>query len=203
MTPLLSAKGIYSVLPPFELSVGGIYECIALRKYDDLVELGVDVYEEYYLPHSITEVAYKEDVEAGVVLVTLVDQHGQYLYIPDSYITGYPNQEDLTYHHVVLGMSMGPLPDTVSLDFLKQQLAEKASEVIGLTPLITSNFVPMVGSINQEQHDIMEAARQLRISERKTDAVKLAEAEQKADVAEERAALLTQMCIDAGLIEVN
>ena len=96
ITPPLLAKGRYTVRAPFEVKETSIYTCIALRKFEDIVELGEDVYQTYYQPFGLTTAVYQLDVRAGAVIVTLQDPYGEVLYIPDTYILTYPNMGDIT-----------------------------------------------------------------------------------------------------------
>lgn len=200
ITPPLLAKGRYTVRAPFEVKETSIYTCIALRKFEDIVELGEDVYQTYYQPFGLTTAVYQLDVRAGAVIVTLQDPYGEVLYIPDTYILTYPNMGDITYHHVVVSVSLGPLPTTVPLDYLKQQMASIASDVTGVDAIVREHIAPTIGAVTPTQHEILEAARVLRVTNRETDRAKVLAAAARTQLLEERIRVLEEVIREAGLV---
>lgn len=201
LTPPLLAKGRYTLKAPYSAKETVIYTCIALRKFDDITELGEDVYETYYQPVSLTQNDYKADYNLGAVIVTLQDPYGEVIYVPDTYILSYPNMGDVAYNHVVLSVSMGPIPNYLPLDYVKQQMSAIASDIIGVDAVVREHIAPSIGAITPTQHEILEAARTARVTNRETDRAKvLANAAQVAEL-QQRIAILEQIIIDAGIVQ--
>lgn len=200
VTPPLLAKGRYTVRSPFSVKETTIYTCIALRKFEDIVELGEDVYATYYQPFGLTTSQYQRDVRLGAVIVSLQDPFGEVLYIPDTFILTYPNMGDITYHHVVISVSLGPIPTTVPLDYLRQQMSSIASDVIGVDAITREHLAPTVGAVTPTQHEILEAARVLRITNRETDRAKVLAAAAQTAILEERIRVLEQVIREAGIV---
>jgi len=174
LTPPLNATGRFTVSTPFDTVVFETvaYQAVALRRFDDIVELGEDVYTKYYKPFGLSENVFRQDSRANVVIVSLMNPSGEITYVPDSYILRYPNQGDVKYNHVVLSVSLGILPDFLDLSFIKQQLASVASDTIGVVGAVKEHVAGTVGTVTPEQHELMEVARIARITNRKTDRAK-------------------------------
>lgn len=200
ITPPLQAKGRYTVKPPYTVQETVIYTCIALRKFVDIEEKGVDVFKEYYQPVGLDQATYREDARAGAVIVTLVDPYGNYLYIPDTYITQYPNMGDIPYNHVVLAVSIGAIPDYVPLDNLKQGISELVSNMVGSENEVQEFVTPSRNQPTAEQHEAAEAARLAAITMRETTHALLLQEQQKTIALQQEVAVLTQIIIDAGIV---
>lgn len=200
LTPPLHAKGRYVVESPFVTKETTIYTCIALRKFEDITELGEDVYELYYAPFGLTSAVYNADKRIDAVIVTLQDAYGNVLYIPDTYILSYPFMGDVTYNHVVISVSMGPIPNYLTLDHLKSQMGSIASDIIGVDAIVKEHIAPTIGAVTPIQHEVMEAARALRVTNRKTDRAKVLEDSATITLLEEKVRVLEQIITDAGLV---
>lgn len=200
LTPQLMATGVYTLRTPFTASSTTIYKCIALRKFDDIVELGEDVYSEYYSPVGLDQNVYQSDAAAGAVIVTLQDSSGGVIYVPDTYIASYPQSNDVSYSHVILSVSMGPLPDNLDLEYVKQQMSAVASDIIGVDALVKEHVAPTVGIVTPDMHSTLEAARLLRVTNRETDRAKVIANQAHIDSLEEKIRVLEQVIIDAGLL---
>lgn len=202
LTPPLNATGRFTAAAPFDTVVFETvaYQAVALRRFDDIVELGEDVYAKYYQPFGLTEIQFKQDERNSVVLVSLMNPSGEIVYVPDSYILSYPNQGDVKYNHVVLSVSLGILPDFLDLTFAKQQLASIASDTIGVNAAVKEHIAPTVGSVTPDQHELMEVARIARITNRRTDRAKALEAQAQITALQQRILALETIITEAGLL---
>lgn len=202
LTPPLNATGRFTVAAPFDTVVFETvaYQAIALRRFTDIVELGEDVYDKYYAPFGLTEAQFKQDERASVVLVSLMNPSGEIAYVPDSYILSYPNQGDVKYQHVVLSVSLGPLPDYLPLDFAMSQLSSIASDTIGVNAVVKQHVAPTVGTVTPDQHELLEVARTARITNRKTDRARALEAVNQVAILQQRIAALETIIEEAGLL---
>ncbi len=202
LTPPLNATGRFTVAAPYDTLVfdNVPYQAVALRRFDDIVELGEDVYVQYYQPVGLSETDYKRDLRDSVVIVSLMNPSGVIVYAPDSYITSYPNQGDVKYQHVVLSVSLGPLPQHLALDYAMSQIGSIASDTIGVTPTVKLHVAPTTGAITSDQHELLEVARIARITNRKTDRANALKAQADLVLAQQRIAALETIIIEAGLL---
>lgn len=201
MTPPLNATGRFILREPFVAKETTVYQCIALRKFDDLVELGSNIFEDYYEPFGLSLNDFRNDDRVDAVIVTLMEPTGEIIYVPDTYIVSYPNMGDVTYQRIVLSIGMGPIPSFLPLEHLQSQIVGLVSDVIGVDGDVRLHAAPALGAVSPEQHEIMEAARANRIVRRGTDRAKLLEEQTKVTQLQERVQVLEQIIIEAGLLE--
>lgn len=198
LTPPLWAKGRYTVNSPFTVSPSTIYQCIALRNFDDIVKENEDVYARYYKPFGIDENTYRAHDRNNAIIVTLVDEFGVALYIPSPYIASFPNMGDVPYKRMIMSVDLGPLPDYVDLTYLDDMVSNMVTETVGVAdPKINVHVAPAKNAVSSEQHDTLEAARTAAITNNQTyKALYLAEKERTAAL-EERVQILTDALIAA------
>ena len=200
MTPPLNATGRFILRDPFIAKETTVYRCIALRKFDDLVEIGANIFEDYYQPVGLSVTDFQNDDRVDAVIVTLMDPSGEVIYVPDTYIVSYPNMGDVTYHRIVLSIGMGPIPSFLPLEHLQSQISGMVSDVIGVDSDVRIHAAPALGAVSPEQHEIMEAARANRINRRGTDRARFLQEQNKVTALQERVQILEQIILEAGLL---
>lgn len=199
-TPPLHAKGFYQVATPFLLQANTLYECAAIRDYQDLIQAGVDIYAVYYQPVGLTQQNYQDDLAAGANIITLMSDNAPVIRLPDTYITAYPDMGNVVYNQVVISLSLGPLPDGLDLTFAKQQIGAAASAVIGLEPTVNVHIAPSTGTISQAEADANEIARQAAIANRTTDTAKLLACQAQLIATQQQYAALIELCKAKGVL---
>lgn len=158
-TPAMYARGVYTANMPWDIPNTKVFKCVAIRGFDDLVALGIDVFKTYYEPKGLTTTEYTADKSVSATIVTLESDTGDFIYIPDTYIASYPDQTNVVCQHVVLSVSLGVLPDYLDLSFVSQQIGNLVSDVIGVTPEVKTNIAASSGLLTPEQFHVLEAAR--------------------------------------------
>ncbi len=176
LIPPINAKGFFTLKSPWSLPANAVYECIAVREFADFTSIGEDVYSLVYEPRELERSVYEIDRNNDEKIVTLASATRPTIYVPSSYITGYPAMDNVAYSHVVVSASLGALPDQLDLTFLQDQLAGVISDVVGVTTEVHLNLAPSDSYISASQHATLEAARQDAIASRTTDRAKLIEA---------------------------
>jgi hypothetical protein len=201
--PQIGIKGRWEVKSPFATKPGLLYTLGAIRTFIDIENNGVNVFETYYGPMTISQAVYNDDRRKGVMILTLLSDTDAPLYIPSSFVTSYPSLDSKPYHHVVLSASCGALPVTASLDFLVTQVAKVISDTIGVVPTINIGVVPLLSVVTPEEHETNEAKREAAISNRTTDYARLAEEQRKNALLSQRLAVaesIIKKLKDQGLI---
>lgn len=184
VTPGIRLRGRYILKTPWVANPGKVYECEAIRSFDDLAKLGVDPYETFYLPAGLVNgqpydsVTFSFDAErqADANIVTLRSDDGEYLYVPDTYILSIPNMGGVKYDQVVLSVNLSAIPGYLDLSPLKTDLANRVSQIIGISTTVEENRVASSNQPSSAAHDAAEAARTAAISVFKTDHMLLQEA---------------------------
>lgn len=202
LTPALNSRGRFVVASPYDQDIRGttIYTCIALRKFEDLAQLGENIYRRYYQPFGLSPEIFERDQRDRVVIVSLQDNVGNIRYVPDSYVLSFPNQGDTAYSHLVISTSLGPLPSYVDVAFLQQQIASLVSDLIGVEPEVHVDVVPMLESVTPEQHEVLEAARLSRIETRTTDRARFIDANRRVIGLQEQVNVMKQYLVDNNLL---
>lgn len=200
MTPPLNAKGVYTVNAPFALAPNTLYSCKAIRSYQDLQAAGVDVYSLYYEPNSLTQSDYQSDFAAGANIITLMSDTSVTVRVPDTYIAAFPSMNNVPYAEVIMSLSLGPLPAAINLDFVSQQLADVASNTIGVTPTVSVFLQPVTGVMTQEQSSAAETARQAAITNRTTTYAQLLAAQSALASLQAKYTTLSSLAVSKGIL---
>jgi hypothetical protein len=200
LTPPLHTKGRYTLKDPFVTDLATLYTCAAVRTFRDIKERGYDPFNEFYEPMGLTEVDYNLDVSKNASIVTLVSDSQPIIYVPDTYILSYPNQQLVPYKHIVLSVSLGLVPDYVDYTFLRNQIAGLVSDVIGVEPIVELHVAPTNDSLSSEEHDILETTRQAAINLRTTDRANVLNLQRQNTALVERLQTLEQILKNEGLI---
>lgn len=198
--PPIGTRGRYELESPFSADGDVLYTCGAIRSFKDIENSGKRVYETYYEPFDLAESDYRTDRDNDELIVTLLSGSQAPIYVPSSYIRSYPDQSQRNYQHVVLSASVGPLPDDMDLTFAEDQVASALSDVIGLTPDVNVNVMPLTESVSPEEHESREAAREAAIDNRTTDRARRLELEDQVNRQAQRLEFLEQLVKDEGLI---
>lgn len=199
-TPPIDRYGRYQLRNPWSADPGKVYICEAIRSYPDCEERGLDVLNDIYIANGLTESEYNDDLAVDPNIITIMADDGETIYVPDTYVASYPNMADITYSHVVLSASIGPLPDYVPLAVLQSKISSLCSDVIGQAPEVNINKAPHAGAITPDQHEGMEAARTAAITIRETDHTLLMQARTELQAKDQIIEDLTQILEDNGLV---
>lgn len=155
------------------MPANSVYECIAVRDFADFTDLGVDVFDLVYKPHNVPREKYQADQVAGAKIVTLASRTRPNMYIPTTYLTGYPLMDNVAYSHVVMGISMGAIPDSMDLTYLKDQITTAVASVTGVQATVEVNVAPSDNYMTAAQHANWMQARQDAITNSETDLARL------------------------------
>lgn len=184
VTPSIRMRGRYTLKAPWVADPAKVYECEAIRSFDDLEKIGTNVYETFYLPAGLmngevyagSTFSFEAEKQADVNIVTLRSQNGDYIYVPDSYILSIPDMSGVQYSQMILSVNLGPLPDYLSLAALKTDVGNRVSAMIGATATVIEHRAPSTNQPTSAEHDVLEAARAAAITTIKTDYMLLQEA---------------------------
>lgn len=162
-TPAIGASGKFVLKLPWLADANTTYEVLAIRSFDDIYKLGDDVYTIYYKPMGLVEglagFNFKQEVARKPNIVTLKGNNGSIVYVPDTYIAGYPVLGNVLYHHVIITASLGALPEQLDLSILKDDIENLIESRIGASTTAKIMTAPASNQPNAEQHVALEAAR--------------------------------------------
>lgn len=208
-TPPLESKGKISLRAPWSANPNVLYTCKALRAFDDIYKSGRDVYTVYYVPMGLTNNSttytpspfdFESERRDNVLIVTLVGDNGDVIYVPDSFIGTQPDATEVVYSHIVLSASIGAVPDNLDLSALKTQIANLIQGTLGLTPTIQESRLPSLNNPTTVQHAIMEGARIGGITLTETDRARAERLQADATLIRNQVTTLTQILRDNNLL---
>ena len=170
LTPPYGARGIYTLGGPWATQAPPqvVYTCIAIRSFEDIYNENLDVFGTYYQPMGLTQTAFTADTAANANIITLQADSkdptqlfggSSTIYVPDTYITSYPNQAVYTYQRIVLSADLGSLPDTLDCTELSNQVSTLCSNLIGVNAAVLINKAPTTNSVTATENAALEAAR--------------------------------------------
>jgi hypothetical protein len=200
ITPPLAARGIYQLRQPWEVSAAKVYTCQAIRSFQDIYELGEDVYRRYYEPKGLSQSVFNADQQAHTAIITLISDDFDIVYVPDTYIVSYPDLGVVNYQRVVLSVDFGVLPDFLDLDYIRQEMETVGSKIIGKEPEVKEAVAPVSGAVTPTEHQVLEASRLANIEFRTTDRAKYLHQLQLNSDLIERLQTLEQLVIDNNLL---
>lgn len=145
MTPPLAARGIYQLRQPWEVPASKVYTCQAIRSFQDIYEMGEDVYRRYYEPYGLSRGDFNDDEQVNAAIVTLISDDFDIVYVPDTYIASYPDMGVVNYQRVILSVDFGILPDFLNLDYIRQEMGTVGSKILGKEPEVKEAVAPTSG----------------------------------------------------------
>lgn len=169
VTPPLGAFGAYTLKAPWTTVANISYKCVSLRRVEEIVKSGKDVFETFYAPMGLDLTVANADILQGVVFVGLLGGDGSRIYVPDTYIESYPDQSAVTYDYTVMSVDLGPQPSDMDLTSLIDEFKAIASNHTGID---LENILVHIGRaksntmMTQEQYVAASEARQLKIADR-------------------------------------
>lgn len=132
LTPPLGVFGKFTLKAPWDTATNISYRCVSLRRVEEFVKTGKDIFETVYKPAGLTKAQADADIELGVVIVGLLGTNGSRIFVPDTHVLSYPDQSAVTLSYTVLSIDLGPQPSNMDLTVLSEELALKASEISGV-----------------------------------------------------------------------
>lgn len=199
--PALGASGIWKLKAPFDTSLllNVSYTCQSIRFLSEAVASGIDVFEEIYVPKSIDRTVYDTHVTEGISLIVLVSDVGDTYIIPSPYIDGWPSSDVVPY--VVMGavIVLGAIPNTLDPSFLTPILQNTVKSYLGFNSEVEYVTMSDVTSIRFSEHEALEAARKLNITDDNSDYARRLKAESDLMTARETIQKLQQFIIDSGI----
>lgn len=183
IVPELGAKGEYRLGAPFDkaLMVQTPYVCAAVRSLEDFIANGEDPFESFYVTNGLTEEDYDRDLVSGVSIVSLQSEGGEWVYVPSSYILSYPGYNGIRYTAVVIGVSIGAVPDTLDLSGLTSQVKDLVYHTIGTEAEIKTVVVSQPALVERSDHEKLELIRKAKITIYKSKDAEIAELRTQVD----------------------
>jgi hypothetical protein len=169
--PQVGVKGVWTLLTPFQslLTPNIAYKCLAIRSLQDIIAGGGDPQTLYYTPNNLSSQVYQTDLANGVNILTLQNDSGITVYVPDSYLTTFPDIGGVPYNVVVLTINLGAIPESTDLTYLNSKISDAVQDNLG----VSATIIPVVASattiVSNDADATFQAARQTAIANNQTD----------------------------------
>lgn len=197
--PPLKVKGIFELVSPWAADPSKLYTCMALRKFEEIENDGVDIVALYYEPFGLEESDYQESITAGAVLVTLLSSDDEYIYVPSNYIASFPTVGNINYQYTVLSVPLF-IPDSLQLDALVADIVDVTKQVTGVDVSVKTNTLASTTIVSAAQHDAFEAARAAAVAARTSPYLRIQELESLVSKKDQIIAIMQKKLKDAGLL---
>lgn len=207
----LKARGRFKVREPFRVSETLDYTVIAIRSFADMYRLGTNPYTTVYTPVGLTDgmvlnghtFNFADEENRGINIVTLSDDMGRCILVPDNYITSYPASTSVSYLEFVLSCSLGALPQDIDTTSATVAVIEAVQKSFGVTPNVMVHTLPTLTNPTYEEHLALEQARIGSIDA--SGSVAARERKYQQDIADRDAiiASMTQILIDNNIMPSN
>ena len=160
--PQVGVRGLYTLTGPFsgKLIEGVQYTCSAVRLISDLINKGEAPYETYYKPYSITELDYTNDLKNNIAIITLEANEQHVVYVPATYISGYPEIGGVSYVSLMLGAQLGPIKEGSDLTLVKNKVKVVILQYVGVDVEVKIIAASLPKLISNTSSDALESARE-------------------------------------------
>lgn len=161
--PEIQATGAWKLKSPYQnlLTEGIWYTCIAVRKLEDYINRGIDVFEEYYnTPYMIPKERYEQDLAGGACIIIVRNASGDVKAFPNTYLESFPAGGGVAYQSLAAVVELGAVPVDMDLTTLQNSINALVKDTLGVvkeTKLV--NLAPKQ-LLDRESAKRIEAARQ-------------------------------------------
>lgn len=164
--PIIGDSGFFTLKEPYSvlLTPTTLYTCQSVRTVNDFIASGESVYEKFYAPLKVSGDEYQQDLAENVLIVGLQAGTGEWVYVPSSFIVDAPTSNGVKYIPVVLGISLGAIPDAYNLEGIIKQVTDIVTNTLGITPEVKGLVVSSPKWLTNEEHELLETSKKALIS---------------------------------------
>jgi hypothetical protein len=169
--PSIDTAGSFKLKTPFDklITPNTVYTCRSIRSINDYLALGEQVFEKFYEPLDVDVELYQDDLKNNVKIVSLQAGTGEWVYVPASFIEEAPNNNGVKYVPIVLGVSLGAIPDTFNLESIIAQFKELTLNTLGIESEVKAVVVNHPAYLDHDEHERLEAVRKNKITSETSD----------------------------------
>lgn len=180
IVPSLRVFGPFEANEPFNRVVDPniSYSVEAIRTIPEMQGLNINIYQRVFAPLGIDETRAQELVNETIEnkgsVLSLIPRTGAPVYVLTTYLKSWPLIDGWLYERMCLVVDFGSLAGDMKESLVEAQDHFKAwvSAHYGITPTVQLGTIPIAGYVSQDEHELMESARQNRITDSESDVVK-------------------------------
>jgi hypothetical protein len=177
--PPTNTIGVWKAKAPFSVKASMPYCLIAIRMFEDITKLGVDVYTTYYepfikdgdqIPGTSDTFSFKNEIDKGARILTIKSEAGEVLYIPSTFIAEFPDTDIVLYRPMIVSINLGLFKEEMDYSILLQDLEETCMANTGVDAVQTAiHAAPATEGLTTEEVAILETARQNKMANTETN----------------------------------
>ncbi len=164
----MNMTGIFILKEPFHADSNYEYKVEAIRTFDEIRGLGKDPFFEYYSKLGVERSVYQKDVDNDEVIITLLSDKADPVFVPSSYVVSLPVKDYVPYSHLILGISLGLLPDTYDTSQIEDVIKSMVTEYTGIESDVKVVKNPTTGIVTPAQDQLLKNVREAAIVNRNT-----------------------------------
>jgi hypothetical protein len=174
----IGASGVFRLKAPYDALIPPqtVYTVKANRRLSEIIASGVDPFEKYYDTVGISNTNYLLDLKQDITIVSMTSSIGQWVHVPANCILSYPDTNGVLYTAIMLGISIGSLPDATSLLPLKTSITNLVKDTLGVECSIKEIAVSPPTLISHEIHENLETTRSVLVTVNRSDRALLTKA---------------------------
>lgn len=133
--PEIQATGAWKLKSPYQnlLTEGIWYTCIAVRKLEDYINRGIDVFEEYYnTPYMVPKERYEQDLAGGACIIIVRNASGDVKAFPNTYLESFPAGGGVAYQSLAAVVELGAVPVDMDLTTLQNSINALVKDTLGV-----------------------------------------------------------------------
>lgn len=139
------------------------YTCIAIRKIEEIEALGIDCYQDYYVPIGLDNNDYLNDANVNACIITVKASNGDLKHFPSTYLSSFPNGSGIKYSVMGMAFDLGALPIAFDLSLLEKKIKDVILDEIGVEARSRLLTMSNVEILSQGSHERIESARKAKI----------------------------------------
>ncbi len=187
--PPCNTVGIWKVKLPYSVKASLPYWLIAVRMFEDITKIGVDVYKAYYepyikngelIPGTGNTFNFDDEIKAGARILTLKSEDGQVLYIPSTFVETFPSTDIVLYRPMIVSINMGIFREDMDYSLLLQALEETCKANTGVDNVqVAIHAGPSTDGLSVSDMEALEIARQNKMANTETNIEKVVRLEKE------------------------
>lgn len=211
--PPINTVGLWKVKLPYTIKTSLPYWLIAIRMFEDITVMGLDVYKTFYQPYikdgdlipgTAETFIFQEEINKGARILTIQSEAGEILYIPSTFIEEFPNTDVVLYRPMIVSINMGLFKEDMDYSILLQALEETCMANTGVDSVQTAiHAAPAKEGLSVTDMEALELARQNKMQNTETNIEKVIRLEAENAQLRDTNAKALEVLRNNGLIEIT
>lgn len=208
--PPVNTVGVWKVKLPYTVKAQLPYWLIAIRMFEDITRVGLDVYKTYYEPYikegdtipGTSEVfSFKNEIEKGARILTIKSEAGETLYIPSTFVEEYPDTNIVIYRPMIVSLMIGVYREDTDYSILLQALEETVMNNTGVDAVESAIHAgPSTTGLTTSEMEALELARENKMANSETNIERVVRLESELEQVRASLAAATTVLKANGLI---